>query len=143
MFGSLDMRASTASDIRLLAAAGGAGFLERLLNRFAGFAGALLNPANKLFLLAFGVLEIVIRELGPLLFQLALGDVPVAFNFEFVHNNSFCILFLFTANVTAKVFSELVCWITVNRNPWPAVRVLPFRHPSRRPATFHARSNFR
>jgi hypothetical protein len=54
-------------------------------------------------------LEIVIRELGPFLFQLAFGDVPVAFNFEFVHNNSFCILFLFTANVTAKVFSELVC----------------------------------
>jgi hypothetical protein len=30
-------------------------------------------------------LQVVIRELGPLLFQLALGDVPVAFNFEFVH----------------------------------------------------------
>src|ERR1035438_6451896 len=143
MSGSSDMRASTASDIRLLAAAGGAGFLERLLNRFAGFPGALLNPANKLFLLAFSVLEIVIRELGPLLFQLALGDVPVAFNFEFVHNNSFCILFLFTANVTAKVFSELGCWITVNRNPWPALRVLPFRQPSRRPATFNALGNFR
>jgi hypothetical protein len=34
-------------------------------------------------------LEIVIRELGPLLFQLALGDVPVAFAFECIHNNSF------------------------------------------------------
>ena len=88
----------------LFAAAGGAGFLKRLFDRFPGFAGALLNPANKFFLLAFGVLEIAIRELGPLLFQLALGDVPVAFNFEFVHNNSFCFLFLFTANVTAKVF---------------------------------------
>src|ERR1017187_2246630 len=74
MFGSSDMRASTASDIRLLAAAGGAGFLERLLNRFTGFPGALLNPANKLFLLAFGILEIVIRELGPLLFQLSRGE---------------------------------------------------------------------
>jgi hypothetical protein len=100
---------SSAPAIRLLAAAGGAGFVECLFDRFAGFPGALLNPANKLFLLAFCVSEIVIRELGPFLFQLAFGDVPVAFNFEFVHNNSFCILFLFTANVTAKVFSELVC----------------------------------
>jgi hypothetical protein len=72
-------------------------------------------------------LEIVIRELGPLLFQLAFGDVPVAFNFEFVHNNVFCVLFLFTANVTPKVFSGLVCWITVNRDPWTALWVLPFR----------------
>src|ERR1022692_1725402 len=109
MSGSSDMRASTASDIRLLTAAGGAGFLERLLDRFAGFPGALLNPANKFFLLAFGELEIVIRELGPLLFQLALGNVPVALNFEFIHNNSSCILFLFTASVTAKVFSWPSC----------------------------------
>jgi hypothetical protein len=38
---------TSAPAIRLLAAAGGAGFLERLLNRFAGFPGTLLNPANK------------------------------------------------------------------------------------------------
>jgi hypothetical protein len=78
----------------LFAAASGAGILDGLFDRFPGFAGALLNPANKFFLLAFGELEIVIRELGPLLFQLALGDVPVALNFEFIHNNSFC-LFVF------------------------------------------------
>jgi hypothetical protein len=136
MFGSSDIRAATASDIRLLTAAGGAGFLERLLNRFAGFPGALLNPANKFFLLAFGELEIVIRELGPLLFQLALGDVPVAFSFEFVHNNLFCILFLFAASVTAKVFPELVCWITVSRTPCPTLWVLPIAPPN-------ALSNFR
>jgi hypothetical protein len=111
----------------LFAAAGGAGFLERLFDRFPGFAGALLNPANKFFLLAFGELEIVIRELGPLLFQLAFGNVPVALDFESIHNNSFCILFVFAASVTAKVFSKLVCWITVSRNPWPALRVLPTR----------------
>src|ERR1035438_5852663 len=127
MFGYSGIRASAASNIRLLTAAGGAGFLERLLNRFSGFPGALLNPANKFFLLAFGELEIVIRELGPLLFQLALGDVPVALNFEFIHNNSFCILFLFTASVTAKVFSELVCWITVSRTSWPTLWVFPIR----------------
>src|ERR1019366_9120823 len=86
MFGSPGIRASTASDIRLLAAARGAGFLEHLLDRLAGFPGALLNPANQFFLLAFGVLQIVIRELGPFLFQLALGDVPVAFDFKCSHN---------------------------------------------------------
>jgi hypothetical protein len=32
-------------------------------------------------------LEIVIRQLGPFLFQLALGDVPVAFDFECVHES--------------------------------------------------------
>src|ERR1035438_4819631 len=112
MFASLDMRTSTASDIRLLTAAGGAGFLERLLDRFAGFPGALLNSANKLFLLAFGVLEIVIRELGPLLFQLPFGDVPVAFDFKCVHNALSCFAFVFLApSPTAKVFLELVCWI--------------------------------
>jgi hypothetical protein len=31
-------------------------------------------------------LEIAISEFGPLLLQLALGDVPVAFNFECRHN---------------------------------------------------------
>jgi hypothetical protein len=32
-------------------------------------------------------LEIAIRELGPLLLQLAFGDVPVAFDFECCHNS--------------------------------------------------------
>ena len=70
-----------------MAAAGGAGFLDRFFDRFAGFTSALLNPANQFFRLAFGVLEIVIREFGPFLFQLALGDVPVAFNFKCSHNS--------------------------------------------------------
>src|SRR6185437_15690635 len=87
MIGSSGIRAFTASDFRLLAAAGGAGFRERLFDRFAGFTGALLNPANEFFLLAFDVLEIVIRELCPFLLQLALGDVPVAFDFECGHSS--------------------------------------------------------
>jgi hypothetical protein len=63
------------------------GFLDGLFDRFTAFASALLNPANYFFELAFGELEIVISELGPLLLQLTLGDVPVAFNFECSHNN--------------------------------------------------------
>jgi hypothetical protein len=71
----------------LFAAAGGAGFLDRFFDRFTGFARALLNPANQFFLLAFGELQIAIRKFGPFLFQLAFGDVPVAFDFECSHNS--------------------------------------------------------
>ena len=68
------------------ASAGGIGFLDRLFDGFTSFAGALLNPAKQLFLFSFGVLEIVIREGGPFLFQFTFGDVPVAFNFECSHS---------------------------------------------------------
>ena len=77
-----------------MAAAGGTRFLNRLFDRFAAFAGPLLTSAHQFFMLAFGVLQIVIRELGPLLFQLALGDVPVALDFEFVHSALFCFCFV-------------------------------------------------
>jgi hypothetical protein len=69
----------------LFATASGAGFFQGFFHGFAGFARALLDPADHFILLAFDVLEIVIRELGPFLFQLALGNVPVAFNFECSH----------------------------------------------------------
>jgi hypothetical protein len=94
-----------------LRATGGRGFLDGLFDRFTTFARALLNPADYLFELAFGELKIVIRELGPFLFQLALGDVPVAFDFECVHRVSS--LFSFVVAVTAKVFRWFGCWLTV------------------------------
>jgi hypothetical protein len=92
----------------LFAAAGGTGFLEGLFNGFTRFAGALLNPANQFVRLAFGVLKVVVRELRPFLFELALGDVPVAFDFECGHNFVFCFwLFVFSAaNMTAKKFPQ-------------------------------------
>jgi hypothetical protein len=61
------------------------GFLDGLFNHLAGFAGGLLNPTEQFLLFTRDVLEIVIRQLGPLLFQLALGNVPSAFDFECVH----------------------------------------------------------
>ena len=69
------------------AAAGGcgAGFFDRLLDNLTGFTRALLNPTKQFVLLALDKLEIIIRELGPFLFQLALGDVPVAFDFKSSH----------------------------------------------------------
>jgi len=75
--------------VRLFAAAGGARFVNHFFDRFTGLAGALLNPAHQFGLLAFDELQIVIRELRPLLLQLAFGDVPVTFDFECRrHNNS-------------------------------------------------------
>jgi len=55
---------------------------------------------------AFGVLEIVIREPGPLLLQLPFGHVPVAFDLEIGHNLLFP--FWIAANVTTKVSSPAV-----------------------------------
>ena len=74
---------------QLFTAAGRAVFLDRLFDSLTGFAGALLNAPQQLLLLAFHELEVVFSELGPLLFEFALGDVPVAFDFKFGH----CIVF--------------------------------------------------
>ena len=70
----------------MAATARGGGFLDRFFNRFTAFARSLLNSAHQFFLFALGILKIVIRELSPLLFQLAFGHVPVAFDFKCVHN---------------------------------------------------------
>ena len=55
----------------------------------AAFAGAPLDAANQLVLLAFDVAKVVIRELGPLLLEFALGEIPVSLELEVVHN-AFC-----------------------------------------------------
>ena len=65
----------------LVVATGGTGFLNGFFDYFTSFTRALLNPANQFILLAFGVFKVAIRKFGPFLFQLALGDVPVAFDF--------------------------------------------------------------
>jgi hypothetical protein len=62
----------------------GAGF-DGFFDRFAGFPGALLNAAQQFILLAFRKLQIVIRELGPFLFEFAFGNIPVTFYFKRVH----------------------------------------------------------
>ena len=56
-------------------------------NGFTAFACAFLNASNKLIQLAFDELEVIISELGPLLFEVALDDVPVAFDFECCHKS--------------------------------------------------------
>jgi hypothetical protein len=74
-----------------LLATAGRGFLNGLFDRFTCFAGALLNAPQQFIMLALGALEIVIRELSPLLLQLAFGDVPVALDFECSHIALFCL----------------------------------------------------
>jgi hypothetical protein len=57
----------------------------RFFDCFTGFTGVLLNPTQQFLGLAFDALEFVAGELGSLLFQLALDDVKVTFDFEFGH----------------------------------------------------------
>jgi hypothetical protein len=79
-------------------------FFDGIFDHFPGFAGAFLDAAQQFFLFAFGKLEIVIGELGPFLFQFALGDVPIAFDFECGHNASLIGCWLLSAvSVAAKV----------------------------------------
>ena len=68
----------------------GTALVQFFFDGFAGFARGLLDAADQFLCLAFGVLEVVIRQLGPFLFELALGDVPVAFDFECIHNCYLC-----------------------------------------------------
>jgi hypothetical protein len=89
----------------LITIAGRVEFLDGFFDHGTVFARAFLDAANQFVELALGELQIVIRELRPFLFQLALGDVPVAFDFECIHNDLFCMdgWFLSAVSVTAKV----------------------------------------
>ena len=58
-------------------------FLDRFFDCFTGLPGALLDAAHQFVLLAVEELQVIIREIGPLLFQLALGNVPVKRHLDF------------------------------------------------------------
>jgi hypothetical protein len=55
------------------------------LDRFTDFAGVLLDPTLQFYGFAFDVLKFVVRECSQFLFQLALDDIAIAFDFEIVH----------------------------------------------------------
>ena len=76
-----------------------------LFDSFTGFAGVLLNPTKQFLGLAFDILEIVVRELGSLLFQLTLDDVRVTFDFESCHK--LILLFVF---IRRKIASDDGKW---------------------------------
>jgi len=73
--------------MRLLRSAASAGVVDDFLDSFQGFACAFLNPAIKDIVLAFDELEVIVRQVRPFFLQFAFDDVPVAFNFEGIHNN--------------------------------------------------------
>lgn len=63
----------------------GAIFFDGALDRLAGFAGSFLDATEEFVLLAFDQLEVIVSEFCPLLFEVPFDDVPVAFEFEFIH----------------------------------------------------------
>jgi hypothetical protein len=65
---------------------GGLQLRDEAADVLLGFTRALLDAANHLFFLSFLEEKIVIRELGILLFELALQGVPIAFEREFSHD---------------------------------------------------------
>jgi hypothetical protein len=80
-----------------------AGICDCLLDCFTRFTRTFLDASEQFVMLAFSVLQIIIRELGPLLLQLAFRDIPVPFNFKFGHNTpSFFVVF--AAKMTANEF---------------------------------------
>ena len=62
-------------NLRKSGAAGGIRFPHRAFDDFTGLARPLLDPAEEFFLLPGDKLQVIIRELGPLLLQLALGEL--------------------------------------------------------------------
>jgi hypothetical protein len=70
-------------------------------------------------------MEVVVRELGPFLFQQALGDVPVAFDFECGHVCNFWFWFgVLTVTGTVKNVSA---WNSVTGGQIGNKSVLPHR----------------
>ena len=63
----------------------GAVLLDGGLHGFTALTGALLNAPQKFVLLALYVHQVVVGELSPLLLEIALEDVPVAFDFQCCH----------------------------------------------------------
>lgn len=60
--------------------------IDGFFHRFTGLPGSLLDSAEQFILLSFDVLEIILSEPRPLLFQIAFDDVPVAFDLEGIHD---------------------------------------------------------
>jgi hypothetical protein len=80
-----------------------AGICDCLLDCFTRFTRTFLDAAEQFVVFAFSVLKIIIRKLGPLLLQLAFRDIPIPFNFKFVHNTP-SFFFMFAVNMTANEF---------------------------------------
>jgi hypothetical protein len=71
-------------------------FVDELLDRFLGIAGALLNPPHQFVFTAFLVAEVVLGQFCVLLFEFAFDDIPIALDVECVHFDiPFSVLLMF------------------------------------------------
>ena len=61
---------------------------DYLANFLSALAELLLKPADELVFLSLRIFEVVVSQLGVLLFKLTFDLVPRAFDLEFVHINS-------------------------------------------------------
>jgi hypothetical protein len=58
----------------------GTKFADGLMDGFEGLTRALLNPPVEFVLFSLCELEIIVGEASPLLFEIPLDDVPIAFD---------------------------------------------------------------
>lgn len=61
--------------------------LDGVFHGCSGFAGAFLDAAEEFLLFALHELMVVIGELRPLLFEVALDDVPLTLGLWFFHRS--------------------------------------------------------
>ena len=76
--------------------------MEGAFHILAGFARALLDPSDQFLFFARDKLQVVISEFRPLLFDLAFEDVPIAFDFEFIHKCYLLCSFLLSGSAASR-----------------------------------------
>jgi hypothetical protein len=64
-------------------------FINGFLDRLAGLAGPLLNPADHFVIVSFIEAQVIVGQISPFLLQLAFGNVPIAFHFELIHKETY------------------------------------------------------
>ena len=89
------------------------------LNDLPTFASPLLDSPQQLILFAFNVDEVVVSELSPFLFEVALENVPIAFDLEFVHR---AYLQLLEGRKQWGETLPIPCWRRHTRGQEPACR---------------------
>ena len=112
---------------------------NRSVNFRAALARSLLNATDQLLFLALDVLQIVVSELGELLFQFALHDVPVSLESKRIHIGC-CIWFRLLAAqpAQARTLLQATCRLEL-RDQCSAKPRTYAADTIPRPALFHAK----
>ena len=88
--------------------------VQRFLDHFLCFAGALLNPAYQFVALTVGIAKVIVCQAGIFLFQLAFGNIPVSFDLLFIHNVVSLIVYLFCLVTVIHLQDLCPFWIGQN-----------------------------